>query len=160
MSANNSAAPINCQDALAAITFFIDHGNVLNNPASLNSSDIATEISFEFSEMAPSLFIHFQECSPCEAEKVHEERVVRALKSALASECCEQAPEDLQQRLIAQTELLAAQMAAAAGFAGMGFGGVPGVSTQVTTTYSRTEITIDGETHVEIETSHEIRHDF
>ena len=51
-------------------------------------------------------------------------------------------------------------MAAAAGFAGMGFGGVPGVSTQVTTTYSRTEITIDGETHVEIETSHEIRHDF
>ena len=152
MSANNSAAPINCQDALAAITFFIDHGNMLDNPA--------TEISFEFSEMAPSLFIHFQECSPCEAEKVHEERVVRALKSALASECCEQAPEDLQQRLIAQTELLAAQMAAAAGFAGMGFGGVPGVSTQVTTTYSRTEITIDGETHVEIETSHEIRHDF
>lgn len=154
MSAHNSAAPINCQDALAAITFFIDHGDALKNPTT------ATEISFEFSEMAPALFIHFQECSPCEAEKVHEERVVRALKSALASECCEEAPEELHSRLLAQTELLAAQMAAAAGFAGMGFSGVPGVSTQVTTTYSRTEITIDGETHVEIETSHEIRHDF
>lgn len=142
MSAHNSAAPVNCQDALSAITFFID-----------NSFDNGTDGTpiIEF-ENGPALLIHFQECSPCEAEKIHEERVIAALKSALAQECCEQAPADLYQRLVSQTEFLAAQMAASAGFTG--------VSTQVTTTYSRTEITIDGEMHVEIETSHEIRHDF
>ena len=138
---------VNCEQALQSITLFID------NEFTPELIDPQLEASFT---------IHFQECLPCESEKAHEEQVVKTLKNLLSQECCEAAPEDLQARLREQTELLAAQMAAQAAMGGFGVMpfGVPGVSTQVTTTYSRTEITIDGETHVEIETSHEIRHDF
>jgi len=141
---------VNCEQALQSITLFID------NEFTPDLLDPQLEASFT---------IHFRECPPCESEKAHEEQVVKTLKNLLSQECCEAAPDDLQARLLEQTELLAAQMAAQAamgqmgGLGGMPFG-VPGISTQVTTTYSRTEITIDGETHVEIETSHEIRHDF
>jgi len=132
---------VNCEQALQSITLFID------NEFTPELIDPQLEASFT---------IHFQECSPCESEKAHEAQVVKTLKNLLSQECCEAAPEDLHARLLEQTELLAAQMAAQAATPF----GAPGVSTQVTTTYSRTEITIDGETHVEIETSHEIRHDF
>jgi anti-sigma factor (TIGR02949 family) len=138
---------VNCEQALQSITLFID------NEFTPELIDPQLEASFT---------IHFQECSPCESEKAHEAQVVKTLKNLLSQECCEAAPEDLHARLLEQTELLAAQMAAPAALGsmgGMGFG-VPGISTQVTTTFSRTEITIDGETHIEIETSHEIRHDF
>ncbi|CAB4530038.1 unannotated protein [freshwater metagenome] len=141
---------VNCDQALAFITLILD-----------DETSAVIDISQDFnSEFGESLTIHFQECSPCESEMAHEREVLNTLKKYMTNECCEQAPEELQQRLHEQTELLAAQMAAQAGFAGLNLGGLPGVSTQVTTTYSRTEITIDGETHVEIETSHEIRHDF
>jgi len=140
-------AEVGCQEALQSIILFIDN-------------EIQPEIID--SQVGTSLTLHFQECPPCESEKAHEAQVVQTLKNLLSQECCEAAPEDLHQRLLQQTELLAAQMAAEAALGsmgGMGFG-IPGISTQVTTTFSRTEITIDGETHIEIETSHEIRHDF
>jgi anti-sigma factor (TIGR02949 family) len=127
---------VNCEQALQSITLFID------NEFTPEMIDPQLEASFT---------IHFQECPPCESEKAHEAQVVKTLKNLLSQECCEAAPADLHARLLQQTEFLAAQMAAEAGL---------GMSTQVTTTYSRTEITIDGETHIEIETSHEIRHDF
>jgi hypothetical protein len=51
----------------------------------------------------------------------------------------------LQSRIAKQTALLASQMFS---------------PTQVITEYRRTETTINGETHIEIETTHEIRRDF
>jgi hypothetical protein len=75
----------------------------------------------------------------------HERQVLARMKSLLADECCEQAPEDLQSRIAKQTALLASQMFS---------------PTQVITEYRRTETTINGETHIEIETTHEIRRDF
>ena len=88
---------------------------------------------------------HFEECLQCLTEMEHERQVLARMKSLLSDECCEQAPEDLQIRIAQQTALLASQMFS---------------PTQVITEYRRTETTINGETHIEIETTHEIRRDF
>jgi mycothiol system anti-sigma-R factor len=88
---------------------------------------------------------HFEECPQCLTEMEHERLVLARMKSLLSDECCEQAPEDLQSRIAKQTALLASQMFS---------------PTQVITEYRRTETTINGETHIEIETTHEIRRDF
>ncbi len=94
---------------------------------------------------AQALEIHLQQCQPCQVEMEHESRVINQLKNLLASNCCESAPEELNRRIAAQTALLAAQMSN---------------PTQVITEYRRTETTINGETLIEIETTHEIRRDF
>jgi len=125
-----------CQQVMRAFVLLID--NEITEPA-----------------MANAIQTHFQVCPPCEAEFEHERHVVSMMKNLLANECCEEAPQELIDRLAAQTAFLAAQMAA-----DPGFGGAAAGSTQFITSYSRTEITIDGETTIEIETSHEIRHEF
>ena len=94
---------------------------------------------------AQALQLHLQQCPPCQVEMEHESRVINQLKRLLASSCCESAPEDLNRRIAAQTALLAAQMSN---------------PTQVITEYRRTETTINGETLIEIQTTHEIRRDF
>ena len=153
-SGGNSAMPgnphssdthsLNCDQVLQSMLLFLDHE--LTDP-------VATT----------ALTIHFKECPPCNEEMTHEEKVLGTLKSLLSRECNEKVPEDLAANLAEQTAQLAAAMADQAA-AESGFGPIPGfipgASTQITTTYSRTEVTIDGETHVEIETSHEIRHEF
>jgi mycothiol system anti-sigma-R factor len=88
---------------------------------------------------------HFQQCPECLSEMEHERQVLTRMKSLLTDECCEQAPEDLNSRIAQQTALLASQMFS---------------PTQIITEYRRTETTINGETHIEIETTHEIRRDF
>lgn len=88
---------------------------------------------------------HFQQCPECLSEMEHERQVLARMKSLLTDECCEQAPEDLNSRIAQQTALLASQMFS---------------PTQIITEYRRTETTINGETHIEIETTHEIRRDF
>lgn len=88
---------------------------------------------------------HFQQCPECLTEMEHERQVLTRMKSLLSDECCEQAPDELQRRIAQQTALLAAQMFS---------------PTQIITEYRRTETTINGETHIEIETTHEIRRDF
>ena len=88
---------------------------------------------------------HFQQCPECLTEMEHERQVLTRMKSLLSDECCEQAPDELQIRIAQQTALLAAQMFS---------------PTQIITEYRRTETTINGETHIEIETTHEIRRDF
>jgi mycothiol system anti-sigma-R factor len=88
---------------------------------------------------------HFEQCPQCLTEMEHERQVLTRMKSLLSDECCEQAPQDLQSRIAKQTALLASQMFS---------------PTQVITEYRRTETTINGETHIEIETTHEIRRDF
>ena len=88
---------------------------------------------------------HFEECPQCLTEMEHERQVLTRMKALLSDECCEQAPDDLQSRIAKQTALLAAQMFS---------------PTQIITEYRRTETTFNGETHIEIETTHEIRRDF
>jgi len=135
---------MNCDQVLQSLLLFIDHE--LTDPTATTA-----------------LTVHFQECPPCNEEMEHEQKVISTLKSLLARECNEPAPDDLAAKLAEQTAHLAATMAsrsAAGNIFGSLPGYIPGASTQITTTYSRTEVTIDGETHVEIETSHEIRHEF
>ncbi len=116
----------NCESVIQALFLFIDN---------------------EISDMneAQALELHLQQCPPCRTEMEHESRVINQLKNLLASSCCEEAPEELNRRIAAQTALLAAQMSN---------------PTQVITEYRRTETTINGETLIEIETTHEIRRDF
>jgi mycothiol system anti-sigma-R factor len=132
MTANNFGVAPDCQQVMQAFVLLID--NEITEPT-----------------MANAIQTHFQVCPPCEAEFEHERHIISMMKNLLANECCESAPQELIDRLAAQTAFLAAQMA-----------GEPtaGSATQFITSYSRTEITIDGETTIEIETSHEIRHEF
>jgi anti-sigma factor (TIGR02949 family) len=143
-TSNGGVESMSCEDAMHSLLLFIDYE--LINP-------VATT----------TLATHFQECPPCNEEMVHEQKVLTTLKALLARECNEEAPEDLCAKVAEQTAQLAAAMAAQ-GTAGNIFGGmpslIPGATTQITTSYSRTEVTIDGQTHIEIETSHEIRHEF
>lgn len=88
---------------------------------------------------------HFKECPQCLTEMEHERQVLTRMKALLSDECCEQAPDDLRSRIENQTALLASQMFS---------------PTQIITEYRRTETTFNGETHIEIETTHEIRRDF
>ena len=88
---------------------------------------------------------HFQKCPQCLNEMERERQVLTRMKFLLADECCEPAPNELQERIAKQTALLASQMFS---------------PTQIITEYRRTETTINGQTHIEIETTHEIRGDF
>ena len=77
-----------------------------------------------------------------------ERRALNLIRTLLTRSCCETAPATLQERIAHQLHEL--QIQELAGYA----------QTEIITQYRRTEITIDGETQIEIETSHEIRRDF
>jgi mycothiol system anti-sigma-R factor len=93
-----------------------------------------------------AIAFHLQECLDCQNRFELERRTVNLMRALLTRSCCETAPQTLQERVIHQLHQL--QYAQMAGF------------TEIITQYSRTEITIDGETQIEIETSQEIRRDF
>ncbi|MEI7930750.1 MAG: hypothetical protein WCH97_04460 [Actinomycetes bacterium] len=88
---------------------------------------------------------HLAQCPQCLHEMEHERAILNRMKNLLSAECCEPAPEELHERITKQTALLASQMFS---------------PTQIITEYRRTETTINGETLIEIETTHEIRRDF
>ena len=92
-----------------------------------------------------SIELHLQHCPPCLTEMEREREILVQMKELLVKECQEAAPENLNDRIAQQTALLASQMYS---------------PTQTITEYRRTETTINGETHIEIETSHEIRREF
>ena len=115
-----------CNEVMHALILFIDN-------------EIQDEIQIQIFQSL------FEACLQCLTEMEHERQVLTRMKSLLADECCEQAPEDLQARIAQQTALLASQMLS---------------PTQIITEYRRTETTFNGETHIEIETTHEIRRDF
>ena len=77
-----------------------------------------------------------------------ERQALSLIRSLLSRSCCETAPSALQDRIAQQLHEL--QIAELAGYS----------QTEIITQYRRTEITIDGQTQIEIETSHEIRRDF
>jgi mycothiol system anti-sigma-R factor len=126
---------IPCNDVLHSLVLFIDR-------------------ELEDQNEMQKIEIHFQECPPCMEQMEHEKSVISKLKSLLSGSCNESAPDALQEKIAQQTAALAQEMQSQ--FFGMG---AP-FSTQVTTQFSRTEVTVDGvETRIEIETT-EITHHF
>ena len=91
---------------------------------------------------------HLQECLSCRTQMELERQALNMIRVLLNRACCEVAPETLQERVADQIRQLSASEPA-------GF-----TQTEIITQYRRTEITIDGATQIEIETSHEIRRDF
>lgn len=106
--------------------------------------DNEIEDSATFNQIA----FHLQECEGCRNELDAERAALNLIRSLLTRSCCETAPSTLQERIAQQLHEL--QIAELAGY----------TQTEIITQYRRTEITIDGQTQIEIETSHEIRRDF
>jgi hypothetical protein len=106
--------------------------------------DNQIEDSAIFNEIA----FHLQDCADCRNQLEIERRTIDVVRALLVRTCCETAPTTLQERIAHQLHLI--QLQQMAGYS----------QTEIITQYRRTEITIDGQTQIEIETSHEIRRDF
>lgn len=91
---------------------------------------------------------HLNECEGCRLQFETERQALNLVRELLTRSCCETAPSTLQERIAQQLHEL--QISELAGY----------TQTEIITQYRRTEITIDGQTQIEIETSHEIRRDF
>lgn len=102
----------------------------------------------EDSAIFNQIAFHLQECLSCRTQMELERQALNLIRVLLNRACCEVAPETLQERVADQIRQLSASEPA-------GF-----TQTEIITQYRRTEITIDGATQIEIETSHEIRRDF
>lgn len=102
----------------------------------------------EDSAIFNQIAFHLQECDGCRNQLEIERRALNMIRTLLTRSCCESAPSTLQERIAQQLREL--QYQEMAGY----------TQTEIITQYRRTEITIDGETQIEIETSHEIRRDF
>ena len=102
----------------------------------------------EDSAIFNQIAFHLQECLSCRTQMELERQALNMIRVLLNRACCEVAPETLQERVADQIRQLSASEPA-------GF-----TQTEIITQYRRTEITIDGATQIEIETSHEIRRDF
>ena len=128
---NNHSNQTHCNEVLTALILFIDN----------EISDAA---------QARSLEVHFQECQPCCQEMEHERQVLATMRTLLNNECREEAPQELNERIAAQTALLAAQMGSGGQFV------TEYRHTQTTTVYNDgvSEVRIE-ETHIEIETNNE-----
>jgi mycothiol system anti-sigma-R factor len=106
--------------------------------------DNEIEDSATFNQIA----FHLNECEGCRQQFETERQALNLVRELLTRSCCETAPSTLQERIAQQLQEL--QISELAGY----------TQTEIITQYRRTEITIDGQTQIEIETSHEIRRDF
>ncbi|MEN9305810.1 MAG: hypothetical protein RL733_133 [Actinomycetota bacterium] len=106
--------------------------------------DNEIEDSATFNQIA----FHLNECEGCRQQFETERQALNLVRELLTRSCCETAPSTLQERIAQQLHEL--QISELAGY----------TQTEIITQYRRTEITIDGQTQIEIETSHEIRRDF
>lgn len=127
-------APMSCRAVLASIHPFIDN--------QIEDSGLFNAIAF-----------HLQGCPDCAIRTERERKQIAILRELLTRSCIETTPESLEEQIVMQIRSLAARMQVP-GF--LPFAG----TTQFYSQYQRTEITIDGETTIEIEESHEIRRDF
>ena len=121
----------NCNDVMGSMLVFID--NEIDDSAQFNA------IAF-----------HLQDCPTCREAVEFERTQLNLIRSLLTRSCFETAPTELHDRIHSQLSALEAQIIAQQGFV---------AQTEIFTQYSRTEITVDGETQI-IETTHEIRRDF
>jgi anti-sigma factor (TIGR02949 family) len=88
--------------------------------------------------------IHFGECPPCKVEMERESQSLLLMRDLLTRCCNEPAPASLHERLIEQTQQLHQEMT---------------MRTEITYTESTyTEITVDGQTQIEI--TSKIRREF
>jgi mycothiol system anti-sigma-R factor len=122
-----------CRDILHALVLFIDHE--IHDQSQVHAVEI-----------------HLQECPPCAATEVQERRSISLLQALLGRSCFEPAPEELHDRILAQTQELANKMSVT-------FQSPASGPFQIFSEYSRTEITVDGVTQI-IETTSEFRSDF
>jgi len=100
--------------------------------------------SATFNEIA----FHLQDCQGCRGEMESQRAALNLIQSLLTRSCCESAPSSLQEQIVLRLAQLANQET------------LTSSQSEIITQYRRTEITIDGQTSIEIETSHEIRRDF
>ena len=100
--------------------------------------------SATFNEIA----FHLQDCQGCRGEMESQRAALNLIQSLLTRSCCESAPSSLQEQIALRLAELANQEK------------ITSSQSEIITQYRRTEITIDGQTSIEIETSHEIRRDF
>lgn len=100
--------------------------------------------SATFNEIA----FHLQDCQGCRGEMESQRAALNLIQSLLSRSCCESAPSSLQEQIALRLAELANQEM------------LTSSQSEIITQYRRTEITIDGQTSIEIETSHEIRRDF
>ena len=100
--------------------------------------------SATFNEIA----FHLQDCPGCRSEMESQRAALNLIQSLLTRSCCESAPSSLQEQIALRLAELANQEM------------ITSSQSEIITQYRRTEITIDGQTSIEIETSHEIRRDF
>jgi anti-sigma factor RsiW len=106
----------------------------------------------EDSAVFNAIAFHLQGCPACAERTERERKHIAVLRELLSRSCVEVTPLDVEERIILQIQGIAAQMQAPGFF--------ERTTTQVFSQYRKTEITIDGETTIEIEESHEIRRDF
>ncbi|MBM3722593.1 MAG: hypothetical protein FJW49_04765 [Actinobacteria bacterium] len=102
----------------------------------------------EDSAVFNAIAFHLQDCANCREQLEIERRTITVIRALLTRSCCETAPVTLQEQIAHELHRL--ELEQLAGF----------TQTEIIRSYRRTEITIDGETQIEIETSHEIRRDF
>jgi len=100
--------------------------------------------SATFNEIA----FHLQDCQGCRGEMESQRAALNLIQSLLTRSCCESAPSSLQEQIALRLAEIANQEM------------ITSSQSEIITQYRRTEITIDGQTSIEIETSHEIRRDF
>lgn len=100
--------------------------------------------SATFNEIA----FHLQDCQGCRGEMESQRATLNLIQSLLTRSCFESAPSSLQEQIALRLAELANQEM------------ITSSQSEIITQYRRTEITIDGQTSIEIETSHEIRRDF
>ena len=109
--------------------------------------------------------IHFGLCPQCRTELQREQENLRQLKALLGEACCETISDSFHEHLLAQIAAVAeeqlrqAEAAQQNLYSDMG-GTVFQSQTVITTSYTHTEIVEDGEIHIQIETTHEIREEF
>lgn len=122
-----------CHDILHALVLFIDHE--IHDQSQVHAVEI-----------------HLQECAPCAETEMQERHSISLLQALLGRSCIEPAPEELHDRILAQTQELANQMSVT-------FQSSVSGPIQIFSEYTRTEITVDGVTQI-IETTAEFRNDF
>jgi len=114
-----------CDQILQTLVLFIDH-------------ELPSEQEYQ------SYLTHFQECQDCNEEMMHESTAISFLKELLQMNCNEQAPQELHDRILQQTEVLAGQS-----------------QVQFFSSTTVTNFSFDGTTSIQVtqEFTQEIRHD-
>ncbi len=122
----NNVHQLPCDQILQTLVLFIDH-------------ELPSEKEYQI------YLSHFQECPECYEEMKHESTAIAFLQELLKMHCNEQAPQELHDRILQQTEALAGQS-----------------QVQFFASTTVTNFTFDGATSIQVtqEFTQEIRHDF